>query len=72
MDYPEDIDPIILKKLTEGHPIVCDDLYAYRLSSGVIERIVKVDYVVGGSKAFHIPREKPRSINPLQQTFSKG
>jgi len=69
LEQPEDIDSIILKKLKDGHPIVCDETYAYRLSGPVVERIIKIDYEVGGSKAFHIPREKPRSMNPLQKTL---
>ena len=69
LDYPEDIDPLILNKLKQGHPIVCDEDYAYRMSSGVIERIVRVDYDVGGSMAFHINREKHASMDPLQQRF---
>jgi hypothetical protein len=69
LEQPEDIDSQILEKLKKGHPIVTDDLYAYRLSSGVVERIIKTDYEIGGKMAFHIPREKPLSMDPLQQTF---
>ena len=67
LEQPEDINPEILSKLLKGHAIVCDESYAYRLSSSVIERIIRVDYDIGGSMAFHIPREKPRQIDPLQQ-----
>jgi len=67
LEQPEDIDPIILEKLKKGHPIVCDEDYAYRMSSRVIERIIRSDYEIGGAATFHIPREKPLTRDPNQK-----
>jgi len=71
-DHPEEVPPKILKKLLEGHPIAMDKLLAYRISRTpeVIERVLRVDYEVGGVSAFNIPREKARSMDPLQIKFS--
>ena len=66
LDYPEDIEPRILEELNAGHPVALDKLYAYQHCGEVIERILRVDYEVGGRKAFHIPREKPRQEDPQQ------
>lgn len=70
LEQPEDIDPIILSKLKAGHPISLDKLYAYRISGEVIERVLRQDYEVGGMSAFHIPREKARSMDPLQRKLA--
>ena len=67
LDYPEDIDLEILTQLKEGHPIVCNKLYAYRISSRVVERILRVDYETGGASAFHIPREHVATEDPFQE-----
>ena len=72
LEYREDISPKILWGLLQGKPIMTDDDYAYRLSGQIIERILKVDYDVAGAKAFHIPREKPRTVDPLQKKLSCG
>lgn len=67
LDYPEDVDPKILQELKKGHAVALDKFYAYQLCGEVIERILRVDYEVGGRKAFHIPREKTRSMDPQQK-----
>lgn len=67
LDYPEDVDLEIVNTLTSGHPVALDKLHAYQLSGDVIERILRVDYEVAGRSAFHIPREKPRSMDPQQK-----
>lgn len=71
LSYSEDIETEILEKLKRGCSIVCDKNHAYRLSGRVVERILKVDYIVGGAKAFHIPREKPRTMDPFQKILIK-
>ena len=70
LDYPEDVDSKLLANLKAGHPVELDKLYAYQLCGEVIERILRVDYEVGGRKAFHIPREKPRSMDPQQKKIA--
>jgi len=61
IEYPEYIDPWILKRLKEGRGIQLDENYAYRLSgrnNTIIERVLREQYDIDGPKAFHIPREK--------------
>lgn len=60
-DQTSDIDLEVLQKLKEN-PKECqtDTYYAYRNAGRVIERILLVEYKVMGSRAFHIPREKPK------------
>ena len=70
-DYPEDIDLEVLDQLKEGHPFVCDKLYAYRISSRVVERVLKCDFEQGGKSTFHIPREKVPSRDPWQETLKE-
>jgi len=66
-DYLEDIDLEVLNQLQEGHPFVCDKLYAYRISSRVVERVLKSDFERGGKSTFHIPREKVPPRDPWQK-----
>ena len=68
-DYPEDIDLEIVNALLTGHPVGLDELYAYRKSGNVIERILRQDYEAGGMSAFHIPREKVPPMDPSQKKF---
>jgi hypothetical protein len=47
-----------------------DKFYAYRNAGRVIERILIQEFQAGGSRAFHIPREKvpkKRSVEVLQK-----
>jgi len=65
--HPEDVDLVILNSLLNGHAVMTDQFYAYRISSRVIERIVLGDYLEGGLKAFHEPREHvDHTMDPSQ------
>jgi len=71
-DQIESIDPTISQKLREDKTqIQTDQYYAYRNAGKVIERIVLEEYQVGGSKAFHIPREKVRLTIEAKATEAK-
>ena len=66
-EYPEDVDPEIVRQLEAGHPVVLDKSCAYRISGKVIERILRTDYEVGGLSSFSIPREKVDHSRDLRQ-----
>ena len=58
-DQSEDIDLELLQKLKDQpKEIQTDKYYAYRNAGRVVERIILDEYKTGGSRAFHIPREK--------------
>jgi len=60
LEYPEYIDPWILKKLKERRGIQLDENYAYRLTGrhkNIVERVLREQYEIDGPKAFHLPRE---------------
>ena len=63
-DQTDDIDLELLKKLRENQKeIQCDKNYAYRNAGRVIERILLDEYKVGGSRAFHVPREHKSHVS---------
>ena len=57
-----------------GHETVTDKFYAYKWgnkSHTIIERVLLSEFVVSGSQAFHIPREKvDHSKDPRQRQLS--
>lgn len=62
-DQTGSIDLELLQRLKDRPlEIQTDKYYAYRNAGKVIERIIIEEYKAGGSRAFHIPREKVLSI----------
>jgi len=65
--------PELAKLLKEGHAVVCDELYAYRLSGIYVEKIWVKTYEQVGKQAFHIPREHfNHKQDPHQKRFGEG
>lgn len=63
--------PELARDLEEGRPIVTDKLYAYRLSGRgrwIVERIYIAEYMAGGRRAFHVPREHVNHYKDSYQT----
>jgi hypothetical protein len=64
-------DPELSQKLRDTKEVQTDQYYAYRNAGKVIERILLEEFNVGGTKAFHIPREKTKSLNRSRNNQTK-
>jgi len=61
----------LARDLEEGHSVVTDDYYAYRISGKkhrVVERVLLSIYKIAGKSAWHIPSEHfNHTKNPFQK-----
>jgi ribosomal protein L37E len=68
--------PTLYNHLMLGHETATDRFYAYQWgnkSHTIVERVLLSEFVVSGSQAFHIPREKvDHTKDPSQTTFSEA